>query len=150
MPKTIRLLKTELNVTSPWIFVGFISHPLWCMCLTKTSNVLATSYSFWSNQHDIINIADQYYIQMLQISSGYIMTEDRKVSRALRKKKNYKCILLSIICEYKLLLMFQIGIEKTHTFSKSVADYQVLKTMSFLSCEVNVSNTAALLMSLFD
>lgn len=28
MPQTIQQLKVELNVTSPWIFVGIISHPL--------------------------------------------------------------------------------------------------------------------------
>lgn len=49
MPQTIQPPKTGLNVASPWIFVGFIPHPLECMCLTKASNVLDTSYSLWSN-----------------------------------------------------------------------------------------------------
>lgn len=149
MPQPIRPLKTGLNVASPWIFVGFTSYPLQCMCLTKVSNVLATSYSFWSNQHDIINIVDQYYIWMLQVSSDYIMTEDRRVSRALRKKKNYKCILLSFVCKYELLMFHYDRVRKKTQFPN-----QQLITRYLRPCHSSLAKilylTAAALMSLFD
>lgn len=85
MPHTIQPPNTSLNIVSPWISAGFISHPLEYMCLTKASTVLATSYSFWSSWHDVINKVNKYYIQIAQISSHYTMTEVRQVSRALRK-----------------------------------------------------------------
>lgn len=103
-PQIIQPIKPAPNVASPWIFVGFIPHHVEYMCLTKASNVLTISYSFWSHQHDVINIANQCYIQRVQLSSDYNMTEDRKVSRPLRK--NYKCIMFSVLHEHELFLMF--------------------------------------------
>lgn len=47
---------------------------------------------------------------MVQISPECNMTEDRRVSRPLRK--NYKYILLSVLYEYELFLMFySVGME---------------------------------------
>ena len=106
--------------SKPWIFIGFISHPLEHMCLTKASSVLGTSCP--SGQTRIMLVMwCSVGCPDVQISSDCITTEGRRANVGLGQ--NGKGIFLFFQFECKQFLIFfsdRVREEHLH-FIKSMA-----------------------------
>lgn len=97
--------KRYIDRVDPWIFLGFVLPSLENLCLSKVFHILTTCCSSsriaWRHKQSGPGWNSRGM-------SGYVMTEDKKVSLVLGQ--NYKCsiysILQSVLTECELFLIF--------------------------------------------
>ena len=87
MLQTIRPAVTSLQLWTPELSC-FFSHSLVHLCLTKAIKLSPVLPTHVCNQHNVVNIVDQYIIwnvQAIKTSRLYILEENRRINIILRK-----------------------------------------------------------------